>query len=59
MKYNKHFTDKESYCGPGCTSPHGEKKIVGNQPNISEATSYLESVGNDSVSKGNIKVAQE
>jgi len=39
---DQHFVDKESYCGPGCTSDHGAMKKVGNQPNISDADSTKE-----------------
>ena len=45
MKFNEtnsHFTDDKSYCGPGCISPHDDKEVIGNQPNITDADSTEE-----------------
>ena len=44
-----HFTDSETYCGPGCTSPHDEMTVIGNQPTITQADTDLEEIGNEAI----------
>ena len=45
MKVNEdsgHFNDDMSYMGSGCTSPHDELTVVGNQPTVEASMSTTE-----------------